>query len=228
MRHCRNAKAFQADVTSRESLAALMRDVHNDMGRVNLLCANAGVASAPGGVLGRTDEEWDFVFRVNLMGAVKTVEAVIDDLRANRPDSRLLFTASIAGLMVRGHIPLGIYSVSKFAAVGLGEELKRQFDEEGIGMGMLLPGAVPSAMPQYSRALSSGEVLPYIDPMQVRMTDEQRSWLVSPADVAQVALDGLRKDIFYISTHADAPERLRRHYAHVVEELAACGVEPGL
>ncbi|MHA7900469.1 MAG: SDR family oxidoreductase [Henriciella sp.] len=224
------AEAFQVDVTSRASLANMMDAIHGSLGTVHLACANAGVNIPEGYVTGRKDEDWDFMMNVNLMGAVRTVDAVLPDLRANRPDSYLLLTASIAGLMVRGHIPLSIYSVSKFAAVGFGQELRGQFQEEGIGISLLLPGMVPSAMVQYSKGLrDQAHVEPIdVDKMIASATSEQKQFAVSAKDCARIALQGIQAGRFYINTHADAAERVRKHYEDIVSDLSVGGIEPGL
>ena len=223
-----NAEAFQVDVTDRVSLARMITEVHDRMGTVELACVNAGVSLPGGDVTERSDDDWHFMMNINLMGAVRTVDAVLPDLRENRPGSYLLLTTSIAGLMVRGHLPLNIYSVSKFAAVGYGQELRAQFAREGIGISMLLPGLVPSAMVTYSQALRDGQSAGHIDVSNLDGPEELKQFAVSPEDCARVALDGVRDNRFFISTHADAAERLREHYASVVAELSVGGVEPGL
>lgn len=224
----KNARAFEVDVTDRHSLGSMMEQVHATMGKVQLACVNAGVSIPGGDVTGRSDEEWHFMMNINLMGAVRTVDAVIPDLRASRPDSYLLLTTSIAGLMVRGHLPLNIYSVSKFASVGFGQELRAQLVREGIGMSMLLPGLVPSAMVTYSEALRAGRSVGHIDVSQFEVNHDLKQFAVSPQDCARVALAGIRDGRFYISTHADAAERLRQHYASIVADLEVGGVEPGV
>ncbi|MEQ9434271.1 SDR family oxidoreductase [Hyphomonas sp.] len=224
------AEAFQVDVTSRASLAAMMDAIHMSLGTVHLVCANAGVNILGDSITERTDEDWNFMMNVNVMGAVRTVDAVLPDLRANRPDSYLLLTASIAGLMVRGHIPLNIYSVSKFAAVGFGQELRAQFQEEGIGISMLLPGMVPSGMLQYSTGLRDRKtVAPIdIDKMVREAPPEHKQFAVSSEDCARIALQGIKAGRFYINTHADAVERIRKHYEDIVADLSVGGVEPGI
>jgi len=224
----RNAEAFEVDVTDRSSLTAMMEQVHAKMGKVQLACVNAGVSIPGGGVTERSDADWHFMMNVNLMGAVRTVDAVLPDLRESRPNSYLLLTASIAGLMVRGHLPLSIYSVSKFASVGFGQELRAQFLREGIGMSMLLPGLVPSAMVTYSEAMRAGQNVGHVDVSTLEGSAELKQLAVSPQDCAQIALEGIQDERFYISTHADAAERLRQHYASIVADLEIGGVEPGV
>ena len=93
------AFAIQVDVTSVESLEAAAKQVADEAGGVNLLCANAGVLGRIASLDEHTIEDWEYTLSVNLLGVVKTVKAFLPMLRKSAPDAHIVNTASIGGLM---------------------------------------------------------------------------------------------------------------------------------
>src|SRR5262245_38382442 len=138
------AVAIELDVTSVESLAAASRDVAARVGRVNLLCANAGVLARIGPLVDHTVEDWEYTLSVNVMGIVKTVAAFLPALRESAPEAHIVTTASLGGLVSDVRAPIGAYIASKYAGVGYSEMLRAELAGEGIGVSVLCPGVVTS------------------------------------------------------------------------------------
>ena len=138
------AFAIGLDVTSVESLAAAAREVAARAGRVNLLCANAGVLARIGPLVDHTVEDWEYTLSVNVMGIVKTVAAFLPALRESAPEAHIVTTASLGGLVSDVRAPIGAYIASKYACVGYSEMLRAELAGEGIGVSVLCPGVVAS------------------------------------------------------------------------------------
>ena len=70
---------FQADVSDKAGVKAMVKEVENKFGNIDLLVNNAGVA---GMALFQdvTDEMWERYFNVNLNGARNTIQAVLPDM----------------------------------------------------------------------------------------------------------------------------------------------------
>lgn len=225
---CPAAIGCQVDVTSRESLQSMLDDVHVKLGAVQLLCANAGVSPPLGTVTERPDSDWEFAFSVNVMGVIRTVDACVADLRAKAPDAHVMITASMGGILVRGHMPLGTYSPSKFACVGYAEELKHQLSGEDIGVSVLLPGLIDTNMAVHSAEARPRALGEQQQPARKGLSPRLKEIAITAEQAADVALAGIRGSRFYISTHSDAVDRLRPHFERMLAEIEEQGVEPGI
>jgi len=144
------ALALGADVTSVASLDAAARRIIAEAGRVNVLCANAGVLARIGTLAEHTVGDWEYTLSVNVLGIVKTVSAFLPALRERAPDAHIVTTASLGGLVSEVRAPIGAYIASKYACVGYSEMLRAELAGEGIGVSVLCPGVVASNLMQTS------------------------------------------------------------------------------
>ena len=122
--------------------------VHQHFGGVNLLMNNAGVGG--GGYLWEsTDQDWQWVIGVNLMGVVHGVQHFVPrmlEANARGEWGHVVNTASMAGWLAP---PLmGVYNVSKHAVVALSETLYHDLQMAGstIGVSVLSPAFVPTGI----------------------------------------------------------------------------------
>lgn len=112
-------------------------DLHRDAGEVGIFCANAGVGSGGAG-FDETDlaKELELV-DLNVRGQVQLSKLVVKDMVA-RGSGRILYTASIAGIMP-GPFE-AVYAASKAFIRSFGEALRSELKEKGIGVTVLMPG----------------------------------------------------------------------------------------
>jgi len=134
------------DVTSVESLARAAEAIVARTGGVNLLCANAGVLARVGPLANHTIGDWEYTLSVNVLGIVKTVAAFLPALRERAPDTHIVTTASLGGLVSDVGAPMGAYVASKYACVGYSEMLRAELEREGIGVSVLCPAVVASSL----------------------------------------------------------------------------------
>ena len=225
-----NTRGYQVDVTDRKSLEIQAAQVEDDLGPINLLCANAGVVMPFGSAINRKDADWQYVMSVNLFGAIHTVDAFVGQLRSNAGNAHVLVTSSMGGLVVGGHIPLGPYTVSKYACVGYCEELKAAFADEQIGVSMLVPGVVATEIMHNSSETRPVELGRQAPPRRERdyVSPRLATMAVTPAQAAESALAGIHNGRFYIPTHLHDAARLDAHYQAIVTEMRGQGHEAGL
>jgi meso-butanediol dehydrogenase/(S,S)-butanediol dehydrogenase/diacetyl reductase len=139
----RLAQAFQIDVRDRASVEACFRQVAQEFGGYDILCANAGVSTmAP--VERLTDAEWDFNLDVNARGVFLTNQIAIRHLLGSGRKGVIVNTASLAGKV--GAPCLAHYSASKFAVVGFTQALAREVADKGIRVNCVCPGFVRTSM----------------------------------------------------------------------------------
>jgi NAD(P)-dependent dehydrogenase (short-subunit alcohol dehydrogenase family) len=178
--------AERVDVADAAAVNGLVERTLARDGAIDLFCANAGVTTGAG--VEDADGAWQRAFEVNVLSQVYSARAVLPAMLA-RGQGWLLHTASAAGLLTSpGDAP---YTVTKHAAVGLAEWLAVTYGGRGIGVSVLCPMGV--ATPLLMDPLAAG------DPgaRAVAASGE----IISPEQVADVVLVGLREERFLILPH---------------------------
>lgn len=141
------AEAFPADVASVVEIQALVRDVLDRMGQIDILVSVAGVnRRRPSTEI--TEEDWDTVLDLNLKGLFFTSQAVgrywIETHRFapehNRGKGKIINIGSIAGEM--GFRRVAPYAASKSGMLGVTRTLALEWATEGICVNCLAPGYV--------------------------------------------------------------------------------------
>jgi short-subunit dehydrogenase len=133
-----DARYAVADVADPGALAAAIGRLEQALGATDVLVANAGIG-AYGAFADLSEEEAERVVRVNVLGTVHALRAVVPGMIARRR-GHLVTVGSIAGRI--GTPFEAIYSASKFAGVGLTEALAVELAPYGIGVSVVNPGPV--------------------------------------------------------------------------------------
>ena len=133
------------DVSNREHIHRVIDDITGEVGERGLqgLVNNAGVGVG-GPIEYLREDDWRFVFDVNLFGVVALSQAATPLLRAGR--GRIVHIGSIGG---RISLPgLAPYNASKHAIEALAETMRNEFRLSGtpIRVALIEPGAVKTAI----------------------------------------------------------------------------------
>jgi len=204
--------AVRVDVGDAASVAGAARRVRDALGGCDLLAANVGVQQF--GALDRlTEQDWQWVLDVNVMGTVRTVREFLPLLRARAGWRRIVLTASAGVLdpMVR----LGAYQTSKFAIVGFGETLRQELAAEGIGVSLLFPAGMATRHLESSALARPAELGPSVtlsDDIQMMLASRP----VTAGDVAtpEHAVRNLLRDLLadetYVLTHGSYRDEYNR------------------
>ena len=135
--------ASKADVRDSAALKAAVDDGVAQLGRLDIVLANAGIASfAP--VDEMTDEMWDDMIDVNLTGVFKTVRAALPHLKAGGNGGAIVLTSSTAG--IKGLANLAHYVAAKHGVVGLVKTLANELAPHMIRVNSVHPTAVDTTM----------------------------------------------------------------------------------
>jgi len=106
-------------------------------GPVNILVNNAGVGLQQSASTG-TLNDWEWGMGVNFWGPVYGVNTFVPRMLASKQGCHIVTTTSTSGIVPQH--AAGIYSVSKFAAVALMEELRGELRTTSIGTSCFVPG----------------------------------------------------------------------------------------
>jgi NAD(P)-dependent dehydrogenase (short-subunit alcohol dehydrogenase family) len=136
------ARAYRCDVADAASVSEAFAALSRDLGPVDILAANAGIA--PSVPFGKTDLAlWQRTLDVNLTGAFLCAREVFQGMTARR-FGRILFIASTAAK--KGYTYTSAYCASKHGVLGLTRALALELAETGVTVNAICPGFVDTPM----------------------------------------------------------------------------------
>ncbi|MCO7221167.1 mycofactocin-coupled SDR family oxidoreductase [Klenkia sp. PcliD-1-E] len=139
----RRIVAGVADVRDSAALKGAVDEGVAQLGRLDIVLANAGIASfAP--VEDLTDDDWDEMIGVNLTGVFKTVRAAVPHIKAGGRGGAIVLTSSTAG--IKGLANLAHYVAAKHGVVGLMKTMANEFAPDMIRVNSVHPTSVNTDM----------------------------------------------------------------------------------
>ena len=130
-----NAAPLPLDITN----SAAVQAAFDQAGRIDILVNNAGLAGKAAPLWEQTDEDWQKIMAVNIMGVVNTTRAVIPGMR-HRKYGRIVNIASIAGK--EGNPNMTAYSATKAAVIGFTKSAAKEVATEGICINCVTPAVI--------------------------------------------------------------------------------------
>ncbi len=239
-----DSPCIACDVRNPTALARVVERAWRELGGIDLVCANAGVVMQ-GPILEASREDLDWIFDINVWGCLDTCRPFVRLLRENKQQGHILLTGSEASLSYPRLIhdmQLTAYLMTKHSVLALADGLRADLHGDGIGVSVLCPGPVATALGQNSSSLrpaSSQEARP-----SGRVPDAASSTSASVStsnptanlrpelqqqigalsrtadEVAATALAGLRRGLFMIPTHPHIATDVDHRYAEIREGLA--------
>jgi SDR family mycofactocin-dependent oxidoreductase len=202
-RHC---LAITADVRDGAALKDAATQAVREFGRIDAVCANAGVATFhKEGSLSITEDVYDLVVDTNLKGVWNTIQAAAPHL-IEAGGGSIVITSSAAG--IRGQVPYAHYAASKHGVVGLMRAFANELAPQRIRVNTIHPTGVATAMASAPDAWEAAphwplfvqgatNVLPDLD----APADQPYSPLpaLSPEDVSKTVLFLISDDARYIT-----------------------------
>ena len=143
IRECgRRALVVHADVSNAAAVREMAAAVERDLGPVEILVNNAGVARVqqPESI---TERDWNEVMAVNLTSAFLVTQAVLPSMRTRRW-GRLIFISSVAAQV--GGIVGPHYAASKAGMLGLMRSYANLMAKEGITSNAIAPALIETDM----------------------------------------------------------------------------------
>ena len=136
------ALALCADLYDDKAVSRAIGEARGHFGAVDAVVCNAGIAEQKL-FQDITDEAWQRMLDVNLMGAVRTIRACLPDLLRRKRGS-IVTVSSIwgqSGASCESH-----YAASKAALIGLSKSLALELGPSGIRVNCVAPGVIDTEM----------------------------------------------------------------------------------
>jgi len=219
-----NAVHFvKTNVAERDSLRNAARETLEALGKIHVLCNNAGVNG--GGTAASEDfDDWDRALAVNLGGVVNGTKIIAPIIRRQGEGGHIVNTSSMAGVVP---LPgLAAYSTAKYAVRGFSESLRMQLAKDGIGVSCLFPGATRTALVP----------LPEDDPEHIKeegappflkdLWDAMRG-AIDPYDTGKAVIAAIRENRFYIFTNREFLDEVRQRHREIEDAFPADEPTPG-
>ena len=150
----RRALFVQADVTDRAAVDAMIERVEADLGPLDIVCSNAGIADwRP--LLDVTEESFDRVVSVNLGGAFNVCQSAARAMLVSGRGGRIVVTSSVHVQMPFAE--MSVYGATKAGLKGMVETMAIELGPNGITVNHIGPGWVRSYINDASPALQTDE-----------------------------------------------------------------------
>ncbi len=217
--------AVVTDVSKAESVQDLARATLDRFGAVDVLINNAGIGVSDS-TWDTSIADWEFTLGVNVWGVIHGVRTFVPIMRERGEEAYVVNTASLAGL---GTVPtLGAYCASKHAVVGLTEALHLELRvlESPVRAAVLCPSFVNTAIFSNSEKMrpSAGSDLEGNLALYDEFMKRGIGGGVEPGEIADLVLDGLRKNRFWLVPVA---EDFAQSQTRVDEIVEGRNPEPG-
>ena len=142
----RRIVASKADVRDFGQLKHAVDDGVAQLGRLDIVSANAGVLTTMSPTDELSEEAWSDMIDINLSGVWRTVKAAIPHIRAGGRGGSITLTSSVAGMI--GYPNIAHYVSAKHGVVGLMRTLALELAPDNIRVNSIHPTQVDTDMIQ--------------------------------------------------------------------------------
>ena len=159
-----DAHVIELDVTDLHSIKAGVAHAETEVGSIDILVNNSGVSTTQR-IQDVTEEDYDYIFDVNVKGAFFVAQEVgkrmLARSRGSAPGTftggRIINVASMAGLRVLPQI--GVYCMSKAAVVHMTRALALEWGRYDINVNALCPGYIATELNEEHWVTDGGQKL---------------------------------------------------------------------
>jgi NAD(P)-dependent dehydrogenase (short-subunit alcohol dehydrogenase family) len=214
----------RTDVSKAADVAALANATLERFGRVDILCNNAGISTF-NTIDNQTLEDWKWVLDVDLWGVIHGVHTFLPIMKKQGTPAHIINTSSVAGLL-SGVPYIAPYAVAKVGVVSISETLQAELAMAGspIKVSVLCPSGVNTSVmeAERNRPAETGTETRTEDAEQMRLYI--RSGFTGPdgkepEEIADMVIDAVRNDRFWIITHNDLQSTIEARVAGLLDAI---------
>lgn len=186
------ARAF--DVGDYRAMQEFAKDIHEQYRSLNILINVAGIALFSQ-IENMRHSDWEKVVKVNLWGVIHGLECFVPEMIRAGQGGHIVSVSSTAGLI--GLPWHAVYAATKHAVVGISEVLRYDLRKHNIGVSVVCPGAVNTALVNTADIRSDNK----------ENADKSRKLFrkiaMTPEKVADKIIRAIRTDKFLVITSFD-------------------------
>ncbi len=219
---------IRADVTSADDVSRLAEQTVSELGRVDVVCNNAGTVGKNMPTWEFERVEWEWIMAVDFWGVLHGISAFVPRLVA-QGSGHVVNTASMASLTT---VALnGPYNAAKHAVMSLSETLAadlRASGADGVGVTVVCPGPTrtrlmtqgPAERPQRYRPKVDRGVIPQRNPNTFAGSTDH---LLEPDGLARQVLGAIEAGQFLLAPHPGSLPRVEARFQRLIDDLIASG-----
>lgn len=136
------AKGYASNAADFEDTARVVKEIHEEFGRIDILINNAGI-TRDGLMMRMSEQQWDMVINVNLKSAFNFIHACTPIMMRQKAGS-IINMSSVVG--VSGNAGQTNYSASKAGMIGLAKSVAKELGSRGIRANAIAPGFIITEM----------------------------------------------------------------------------------
>lgn len=217
--------AVATDVSNAGEVDALARKTLDAFGAVHVLFNNAGVSGVLTNIWESTIKDWEWILGVNLYGVVNGIRTFVPIMLKQDTQCHIVNTASLAGITAGP--ALGAYKVSKHGVFSLSETLYHEMIRlrAKINVSVLCPYWTRTGMMESDR--NRPDMLLNKPDEEKSSPDQERAEQIlrhvietgkSPVEVAEIVLNAIKEEKFYIFTHDVAMDHIRLRMEDILND----------
>jgi NAD(P)-dependent dehydrogenase (short-subunit alcohol dehydrogenase family) len=197
------AATVTVDVSDAASVEAAGKAALDTFGALHIAVNNAGVAMHGTPLENVTIQEWDWVIGVNIKGVINGIRTFVPMIRAHGQGGHVVNTGSVSSLFVREGRNQGAYAMTKYAVLALSEALEQELQGSGIGVSVLCPGGVNTAIFDSAATRPDRFGGTYQRPEQEALKSAFATGALDPDTVGRRVLQAIQDNEFYVLTHTN-------------------------
>ncbi len=152
----KNIQTFKADVSKRDEVRRMAKNIHDEMGHIDGIVNNAGIWYLfP--FENFDEDKFDQIMNTNLKGTIYTVMEFLDDLKKSRSPS-VVNIASNAGVGTSA-LNTTAYSISKAAVIMFTKRMALEMAENKIRFNAIAPGWIKTDLTVGGKTLEEIETM---------------------------------------------------------------------
>lgn len=136
-------KYYQADVSNWEQVQAMVKQIINDFGKIDILINNAGITGEAKPVVELPIEEWEKVMNVDLKGTFLVTKAVLPYM-IKQNYGRIVNMSSVAGK--EGNPNMSHYCGAKHGIIGFTKAVARELVNYNIRVNAVCPALIQTPL----------------------------------------------------------------------------------
>ena len=196
------------DVRDRDQWADAKAKAEADLGPVDVLINNAGIAPDGKELADSIPESFERIIAINFMGVYNGIVTFGAGIRA-LGHGHIVNVASMAGLSSE-RPTAGAYSASKYAVISLSETLRAEMTPHGVGVSVMCPGLVMTNLPENTARIGG-----------VQRPGGKMPGGLDAAVAGEMAARGIERGAFYILTDFSRTDPIERRFREQLDAFSA-------